>query len=73
MSEYVDIMLLGVTGVDFNEINQLLIINSVVVKYFRNCEECNGTVYKTFTDSNKVYGSVRRETLTVLSLYVVYS
>jgi hypothetical protein len=28
MSEYVDIMLLGVIGVDFNAINQLLIINS---------------------------------------------
>ena len=55
--------LLGFINVDFDAIDQLLIIYSAFVRYLRKKWEYNKAVHKLFIDFKKAYDSVRREVM----------
>ena len=54
---------MGISKVDFDATDQLLIIYSAFVKYLKKKWEYNEAVHQLFIDFKKAYDSVRREVL----------
>jgi hypothetical protein len=55
--------LLGIIGVGFDVMDQLLIRFSAFTRYWRKKWEYNETVHQLFVDFKKAYASVRRGVL----------
>jgi hypothetical protein len=61
LSPYVGEMIGEITSVGFNVTDQILVILSAFVTYWRKKLEYNETVHQKFIDFKKAHDSVRRE------------